>query len=82
MNNSPSAEDFQLLQLLAQGHTDDVVARGMGWTRRTLQRRLQRIFEKLGARSRFQAGILAQRAGWITEIGEETAETLPIRDTD
>ena len=70
------------MQLLAEGHTDDVVARGMGWTRRTLQRRLQRIFEKLGARSRFQAGILAQRAGWIAEIGEETAESPPIRDTD
>lgn len=66
-SDGPSPEEAQLLSLLAQGATDDVVARSLGCTRRTLQRRLRRVFEKLGARSRFQAGVLAQRAGWIED---------------
>lgn len=55
------------MQLLSEGRTDEVVARTLGCTRRTLQRRLRRVFEKLGAGSRFQAGVLAERAGWIEQ---------------
>jgi DNA-binding NarL/FixJ family response regulator len=62
---APSPEERRLVELLSEGRTDDVVARTLGCTRRTLQRRLRRVFEKLGAASRFQAGALAERAGWI-----------------
>jgi DNA-binding NarL/FixJ family response regulator len=68
--NAPTPDERRLLELLAEGRTDEVVARSLGCTRRTLQRRLRRIFEKLGAESRFQAGVLAERAGWIAE-GEQ-----------
>lgn len=64
---APTRDERRLLALLAEGRTDEVVADQLGWSRRTLERRLQRAMEKLGARSRFQAGVLLVRAGWIDE---------------
>ncbi len=54
------------MRLLAEGHTDEFVAHQMGWTRRTLQRRLKVVLDKLGAISRFQAGVLSERRSWIS----------------
>ncbi|MEU6948092.1 LuxR family transcriptional regulator [Streptomyces sp. NPDC046316] len=57
--------DRRLLWLLAGGATDDVIARELGVSRRTLFRRLQILMARLGAANRFQMALQAQRHGWL-----------------
>lgn len=59
------ATDRRLLWLLAGGASDDVIAREMGISRRTLFRRLQILMARLGAANRFQLALQAQRSGWL-----------------
>ncbi|MFI1935917.1 LuxR family transcriptional regulator [Streptomyces purpureus] len=60
-----SPADRRLLWLLAGGASDDVIAREMGISRRTLFRRVQILMAQLGAASRFQMALQAQRCGWL-----------------
>lgn len=69
----------RLMALLATGITDEQAAHELGWSRRTLQRRLKSAMDKLGARSRLEAGVRLVRQGWI-DVAEE-AEDLPIPAT-
>ncbi|PZH11166.1 transcriptional regulator [Streptomyces sp. NTH33] len=57
--------DRRLLWLLAGGTSDDVIARELGISRRTLFRRLQVLMARLGAANRFQLALQAQRNGWL-----------------
>ncbi|WP_447035048.1 LuxR family transcriptional regulator [Streptomyces sp. DSM 118878] len=57
--------DRRLLWLLAGGATDEVIARELGVSRRTLFRRLQVLMARLGAANRFQMALQAQRCGWL-----------------
>ncbi|MFJ9824773.1 LuxR family transcriptional regulator [Streptomyces sp. NPDC101160] len=57
--------DRRLLRLLAGGASDEVIARELGVSRRTLFRRLQILMARLGAANRFQLALQAQRAGWL-----------------
>lgn len=57
--------DRRLLWLLAGGAADDVIARELGISRRTLFRRLQILMAQLGAANRFQMALQAQRNGWL-----------------
>ncbi|MFJ7199965.1 MULTISPECIES: LuxR family transcriptional regulator [unclassified Streptomyces] len=57
--------DRRLLWLLAGGASDDVIARELGISRRTLFRRLQILMARLGAANRFQMALQAQRSGWL-----------------
>ncbi|MFF6999046.1 LuxR family transcriptional regulator [Streptomyces sp. NPDC008313] len=57
--------DRRLLRLLAGGAADDVIARELGVSRRTLFRRLQILMARLGAANRFQLALQAQRSGWL-----------------
>ncbi|WP_189492275.1 LuxR family transcriptional regulator [Streptomyces antnestii] len=57
--------DRRLLWLLAGGAGDDVIARELGISRRTLFRRLQILMTRLGAANRFQMALQAQRCGWL-----------------
>ncbi|MFG1950586.1 response regulator transcription factor [Micromonospora sp. NPDC048830] len=61
----PAADPYrQVVTLLAQGLTDDAVARRLGVSVRTVRARMARVATELGARTRFQAGVLAARLGW------------------
>ncbi|NJP97212.1 winged helix-turn-helix transcriptional regulator [Nonomuraea sp. FMUSA5-5] len=51
--------DEEVLALLAAGMKDDAIARQLGLSPRTVQRRVQVLCERLGARTRFHAGYLA-----------------------
>ncbi|MEV5707876.1 helix-turn-helix transcriptional regulator [Actinoallomurus sp. NPDC052274] len=51
--------------LLVAGLSDQAVARHLGVSVRTVERRVQRLAAALGAKTRFQAGALAARQGWI-----------------
>jgi DNA-binding GntR family transcriptional regulator/DNA-binding CsgD family transcriptional regulator len=58
-------EDRQMLTLLISGLKDDAIARQLGWSVRTMRRRMSRLHELLGASNRFQAGVIATRRGWL-----------------
>ncbi|MFC4115740.1 helix-turn-helix transcriptional regulator [Nonomuraea zeae] len=55
----PQTPDTEVLALLAAGMKDDAIARQLGLSPRTVQRRVQVLCERLGARTRFHAGFLA-----------------------
>jgi DNA-binding CsgD family transcriptional regulator len=61
----PTAEQANLLGLLAAGLTDEAIARHLGVSLRTVQRQLQPMMEALGARNRFQTALQATRRGWL-----------------
>lgn len=60
-----SRGDQGLLTLLAAGVKDEAIARQLGVSSRTVTRRAAELLDELGARTRFQAGVLAQRRGWL-----------------
>ncbi|MEV4561148.1 helix-turn-helix domain-containing protein [Kitasatospora sp. NPDC049285] len=61
----PDSDHLKLLGLLAAGLTDESIARSLGWSARTTQRRLQGLMRELGATTRFQAGMAARERGWL-----------------
>ena len=56
-----------LLALLVTGVPDVVIARQLGLSYRTFQRRLHELMGRLGAETRFQAGIRAVQLGWAAD---------------
>lgn len=54
-----------IVNLLARGLKDEVVARRVGVCSRTFRRHVSSIMDELGAASRFQAGVAAAKAGLI-----------------
>jgi sugar-specific transcriptional regulator TrmB len=60
--------DPELFTLLAAGLKDEAVARQLGVSLRTVHRRVSELMDRLGARTRFQAGLLAARRGWWGEV--------------
>lgn len=57
--------DRRLLALLAAGQADEHIARELGVSRRTLFRQIRQLMTRLGASSRFQLALQAQRQGWL-----------------
>ncbi|RKT73696.1 regulatory LuxR family protein [Saccharothrix variisporea] len=57
--------DRRLLALLAAGVPDGEVARELGISRRTLFRRIEVLMTRLGATTRFQLALHAQRRRWL-----------------
>ncbi len=57
--------DARVLGLLAIGASDQMIARQVGSSTRTVERRVRYLMEHLGAATRFQAGVQAARRGWI-----------------
>ena len=62
--------DRELAALLASGAKDDVVARHLGTSTRTLSRRIGELMDHLHVRTRFQAGVQAVRLGWLADSGD------------
>ncbi|MGW7413194.1 hypothetical protein [Streptomyces sp. NPDC054863] len=72
--------DHTLVRLLVSGESDHAVARRLGISMRTLQRRLVKITEELGANSRLQAGYLIHRSGLLEKSQDlESGEALAVR---
>ncbi|MBT2510620.1 LuxR family transcriptional regulator [Streptomyces sp. ISL-98] len=63
-----SSQERAVLRLLGEGLTDEVVARKLGVSVRTGRRITAELMTRLGARSRFQAGVRAAQLGWMAEI--------------
>jgi len=64
-SRGPSGEERALLAFFAAGAKDDVIARELHISPRTVRRRGQLLLRRLGAANRFQAGAQAVRRGWI-----------------
>ncbi len=57
--------DRRIPALLVAGVADKAVATQMGLSRRTVQRRIQRLLELAGATTRMQLAWQAARRGWL-----------------
>jgi len=57
-----------ILELLASGIKDDVIARRIGLSERSLRRHVAAIMQDLAAGSRFQAGVMAARSGLVDPV--------------
>jgi DNA-binding NarL/FixJ family response regulator len=70
-DNAPMQEkqldrrDARILSLLSDGRSDSTIARESGVSLRTVERRVRSLMDRLGAKTRFQAGVQAARRGWI-----------------
>ena len=62
-------EDDHLLDLLSRGFKDEAIARYLGWSLRTVRRRVARLMEELGTKTRFQLGAEAVRVGRLGAVG-------------
>lgn len=57
--------ETDLLALLAAGMTDEAAAKRLGVGLRTVRRHMAALMERLGASSRFEAGLRAAQKGWL-----------------
>lgn len=64
-DDRPTPLERRVVALLAAGVKDDAIARQLDVSSRTVNRYMDRIMVKLGAGTRFQAGLQAQRLGWL-----------------
>lgn len=66
-------DDQRLLVLLARGAEEYDIADRLDVTPRTIDRRVKRIMDALGVRTRFQLGLALSRGGWMMMLpnGEE-----------
>ena len=55
----------RLVAMLSSGMTDEAMARAIGLSHRTVQRRLADLARRVGAEGRFQLGVQAARRGWV-----------------
>jgi DNA-binding CsgD family transcriptional regulator/sugar-specific transcriptional regulator TrmB len=60
----------QVLLLMAAGLKDESIARTMGMSRRTVQKTVSETMGLLGAKTRFQAALLARERGWVGDSGQ------------
>jgi DNA-binding CsgD family transcriptional regulator len=57
----------EVVRLLASGMTDAGIARQWRTSERTVRRRVAEAMQELGASSRLQIGMLAERRGWLLD---------------
>ena len=60
-----TTEEARLLGLLAAGFKDEAIARHLGVGLRTVRRRVAALMDELGAHTRFQLGVAAERRGQL-----------------
>lgn len=63
--DDPSADERRILALLTSGLPDESVARQLGMSARTYQRRVHDLMDRLRVQSRFQLARQATRRGWL-----------------
>ncbi|MGW4651957.1 helix-turn-helix transcriptional regulator [Kitasatospora sp. NPDC004289] len=58
-------QEATAIRLLAEGFTDEAIGKRLGVSQRTARRTATDLMERLGARSRFEAGVKAVQHGWL-----------------
>ncbi|MER6303400.1 LuxR C-terminal-related transcriptional regulator [Kitasatospora sp. NPDC001539] len=64
-----TAQTRRVLEMLREGHTDEVAAQELNVSLRTYRRHVAEIMRELGANSRFQAGFRAVELGLLASQG-------------
>jgi DNA-binding CsgD family transcriptional regulator len=59
-------QERELLRLLVMGHADEFAARQLGVSLRTVRRMMSGLMQRMGVKSRFQAGATAVALDWIS----------------
>ncbi|WP_313896072.1 LuxR C-terminal-related transcriptional regulator [Streptomyces sp. YIM 98790] len=62
---APTGTEREVLRLIAAGRTNESIAHQLGISPRTVTRLVAEVMERLGAASRFQAGVKAAQQGWL-----------------
>lgn len=62
-------DDRRLIRALSTGAKDEAIARSLGWSLRTVRRRVARLMAEYGADTRFQLGIAVARSGLLEQEG-------------
>ncbi len=78
---SLSETDVKILRLIADGATNQGISRALGVSTATIGRRLTTLFEKLGAKDRTHATVIAL-AGVIIRLNEVKLPTWVRTDLD
>ena len=60
-------DQYELLQLLARGLSDQAIGRRLGLSRRTVQRRVRSLMDHYSVQTRFQLGMRA--AAQVASLG-------------
>lgn len=60
-----SKQQVEVLRQMARGRTDEAIAKSIGVSTRTVRRAVTSALGSLGARSRFQAGVLSVQHGYL-----------------
>jgi DNA-binding CsgD family transcriptional regulator/predicted transcriptional regulator len=63
--NGMPPQERAVLKMLAEGYTDEAIAKRLGVSPRTARRIAATLMERLDARSRFEAGVHAVQDGWL-----------------
>ncbi|GAA2106909.1 hypothetical protein GCM10009759_45570 [Kitasatospora saccharophila] len=61
-----TGQEREVLRLLGQGLTDEMAGRRLGVSLRTARRMMADLMSRLGAQSRFEAGVKAAEQGWVS----------------
>ncbi len=69
-----------LLRMLASGHDDKSIARQLGISPRTCQRRISELMQEIGARTRLQAGYLIREHGLVPHTDDIDFPDEPSED--
>jgi hypothetical protein len=72
-----STDDARLIRLLTAGFGNDAIERALGVSASTVQRRVHELMERLGAKTRFQAGLLLGQMSAGGEPAEPAAVPAP-----
>lgn len=70
-------DDSAILTMLAGGLKDDAIARTLGVSTHTVRRRVADIKDRLGATTRFQAGLALGRKGGLAAVEPSTPTVSP-----
>jgi len=65
VEREPTDATRHLLRLMRTGAIDETIARELRVSLRTVHRRITRLQNLLGARSRFELGVVACERGWV-----------------
>ncbi|GAA2266503.1 hypothetical protein GCM10010232_68570 [Streptomyces amakusaensis] len=71
-----------LMRMLASGHGDKSIARQLGMSPRTCQRRISELMQEIGARTRLQAGYLIHQHGLVMPAAEGELADEPDGEPD
>lgn len=70
-SNQPTRAERRLLALLTAGVNDETIAKHLGISQRTTQRRVHALLERLDVNTRFQAALRAVALGWLPILASD-----------